>query len=52
MVLLLNIPDSIIPKRRAKASFLAEVLTKKFADHLPLYRISEIMQRGGSSSRL
>ena len=46
-ILTADLPDSIIPKCRADASFLAEVLTKKFADHLPLYRISEILQREG-----
>jgi transposase len=42
-----ELPDSIIPKCRADESFLAELLTKKFADHLPLYRISEILGREG-----
>lgn len=39
--------DSIIPKCRADESFLAEILTRKFADHLPLYRISESLGREG-----
>lgn len=40
-----DLPDSILPKCRADASLLAEVLVRKFADHLPLYRISEIFAR-------
>lgn len=41
------LPDSILPKCRADNSLLAEIITKKFADHLPLYRISEGMSREG-----
>jgi transposase len=40
-----DLPDSIIPKCRADESLLAEIITRKFADHLPLYRISEILSR-------
>ncbi|MCX6779799.1 MAG: IS66 family transposase [Candidatus Magasanikbacteria bacterium] len=40
-----ELPDSIIPKCRADESLLAEIITRKFADHLPLYRIAEIMGR-------
>lgn len=40
-------PDSIIPKCRADESFLAAILTKKYADHLPLYRIQEEFLRDG-----
>ena len=32
-----ELPNSIIPKGRADASLLAEVVTRKFADYLPLY---------------
>lgn len=46
-VFIADLPDSIIPKCRADESFLAEIVTKKFADHLPLYRISEILSREG-----
>ncbi len=42
-----ELPDSIIPKCRADESFLAEIITQKFADHLPLYRIAEGMSRVG-----
>lgn len=40
-----ELPDSLLPKCRADESLLAEIITKKFVDHLPLYRISEIMAR-------
>ena len=46
-VFIADLPDSIIQKCRADESFLAEVATRKFADHLPLYRISEILSREG-----
>lgn len=46
-ILIADLPDSIIPKCRADESFLAEIATRKFADHLPLYRISEILSREG-----
>lgn len=39
------LPDSFIPKCRADESFLAEILTKKFADHIPLCRIIEGLSR-------
>ena len=40
-----SLPDSITPKCRADESLLAEIITKKFADHLPLYCIVEMMGR-------
>ena len=40
-----DLPSTIFPKCRADDSVLADILVKKFADHLPLYRISEIMGR-------
>jgi transposase len=40
-------PSSILPKARADESLLAEIVTRKFADHLPLYRLSEIFSRDG-----
>ena len=42
-----ELPESLLPKCRADDSFLADILVKKFADHLPLYRISEILSREG-----
>ncbi|MEI6243379.1 MAG: IS66 family transposase [Chlamydiota bacterium] len=46
-ILTAELPDSIISKCRADDSFLAEIITRKFADHLPLYRIAEGMGREG-----
>lgn len=42
-----EMPDSIIPKCRVDESLLAEILTDKFADHLPHNRISDRMSRDG-----
>jgi len=44
-ILTADLPDSLLPKCRADESLLAEIITKKFADHLPLYRIAEILKR-------
>jgi transposase len=41
------LPDFPIEKCRADVSLLSHVLTMKFADHLPLYRVEEILKRGG-----
>jgi transposase len=38
-------PDSILGRCKADESLLADILVKKFADHLPLYRQSEILTR-------
>jgi transposase len=46
-ILTQELPSSIIPKCRADESFLSVILTQKFADHLPLYRISEMYARNG-----
>lgn len=40
-----DLPDSLLPGSKADESFLADILVKKFADHLPLYRQSEILAR-------
>src|SRR5689334_12419562 len=40
-------PDSLLPKCRADESLLADIITRKFADHLPLYRIAEAFARDG-----
>jgi transposase len=40
-------PDLPIRRGRASAGLLAHVLVAKFADHLPLYRQSEIYERAG-----
>ena len=41
------LPDTLLPKCQADDSVLAEIITAKFADHLPLYRIAEGMERQG-----
>jgi len=46
-ILCAELPSTIFPKCRADDSFLADIIVKKFGDHLPLYRISEILQREG-----
>lgn len=40
-----SMPESILPKCQLDESFVASILVKKFGDHLPLYRISEILSR-------
>ena len=40
-----KLPDAIIPRCLADESLLSYILTSKYADHLPLYRLVEIMQR-------
>ncbi len=46
-VLTALLPDSILSKCQADDSLLAEIVTQKFVDHLPLYRITEILGRQG-----
>lgn len=38
-------PDTLLPKCRADESLLADIVTRKFVDHLPLYRIAEAFAR-------
>ena len=40
-----ELPDSILPKSKIDESLLAEITVQKFADHLPLYRIAQTMER-------
>lgn len=40
-----NLPESLLNRCQADDSFLTEILVRKYADHLPLYRISEILSR-------
>jgi transposase len=40
-----NLPESLITRCQADERLLADILTKKFNDHLPLYRIEEILSR-------
>lgn len=42
-----SLPESLLPRCKVDESFLADVIVKKFADHLPLYRQSEILARQG-----
>ena len=42
-----SMPDAIIPKCRADESLLAEIVVKKFSDHMPLYCTAEILKREG-----
>ena len=40
-----SLPDAVIQRCPADESLLAFVLSSKFADHLPLYRLEEILRR-------
>lgn len=40
-----DLPTSLLNRCQADDSFLADLLVKKYADHLPLYRISEMLRR-------
>jgi transposase len=42
-----SLPDSIIPKCPVDESFLAHTVTQKYADHLPHYRVTDILTREG-----
>lgn len=42
-----DLPESLLHRCQADESLLADILVKKFGDHLPLYRQSEIMAREG-----
>jgi len=44
-ILTTNLPESFLARCKADESLLADILVKKFADHLPLYRQSEILSR-------
>ena len=39
------LPESLLARCQADESFLAYILVHKFANHLPLYRISEMLSR-------
>lgn len=41
------LPETLLNRCLADESFLADVMTKKFGDHLPLYRIAEMLSRDG-----
>lgn len=38
-----SLPDTLLNRCQADESLLSDILTKKFNEHLPLYRISEIL---------
>ena len=42
-----DLPEGLLNRCQADESLLASILVKKFGDHLPLYRQSEIMSREG-----
>jgi transposase len=42
-----DLPENLLSRCQADESLLADILVKKFADHLPLYRQSEMMAREG-----
>ena len=46
-ILTAELPGSLLNRCQADESLLAEILIRKFGDHLPLYRQSEIMAREG-----
>lgn len=41
------LPESLLDRCQADESFLADMLVKKFCDHLPLYRQCEMLSREG-----
>jgi len=42
-----ELPESLLKRCSADESLLADIIVKKFCDHLPLYRQSEMMAREG-----
>lgn len=44
-IIIADLPESLLSRCQADESFLAETLVKKFGDHLPLYRQSEMLSR-------
>jgi transposase len=42
-----QLPDTLLDRCQADESLLADILVRKFGDHLPLYRQAEIMAREG-----
>jgi transposase len=41
------LPESLLDRCQADESLLADIMVRKYADHLPLHRISEIFARDG-----
>ena len=46
-ILIAPLPDSLLTRCQADESFLADILAKKFNEHLPLYRVAEILGQNG-----
>lgn len=46
-ILVAPIPECLLNRCQADESLLADIITKKFADHLPLYRQAEMLSREG-----
>jgi transposase len=46
-VLTATLPETLLDRCQADDSLLADILVKKFGDHLPLYRQAEIISREG-----
>jgi transposase len=44
-IFIADLPESLLNRCQADESLLADILVKKYADHLPLYRQSEILAR-------
>lgn len=44
-ILTAALPEGILSRCKADESFLADIFVKKFVDHLPLYRQSEMLSR-------
>lgn len=42
-----NLPESLLTKCQADDSLLAHIITEKFVNHMPLYRLAEQMGRDG-----
>ena len=46
-IFILPLPPRILPKSNASPSIIADILTKKYVDHLPLYRQQQAWKRLG-----
>jgi len=46
-IVIASLPESLLTRCQADESLLADIITKKFGDHLPLYRQQEILAREG-----
>jgi transposase len=46
-IVIAELPESLLNRCQADESLLADILVKKYGDHLPLYRQEEILSREG-----